>query len=39
VDFAIDRQFAQAAGDQLGDLAAEVDDQQAFMFLYIHVPN
>jgi hypothetical protein len=31
VDLAIDVQLAQAAGDQLRDLAAEIDDQQAFV--------
>ena len=31
VDFAIDVELAQAAGDQLRDLAAEIDDQQAFV--------
>ena len=29
-DFAVDAGLAQAAGDQLGDLAAEVQDQDAF---------
>ena len=28
VDFAVDPGFAQAAGDQLGDLGTEIDDQQ-----------
>jgi hypothetical protein len=31
VDFAKDIQFAQAARDQLGDLAAEINDQQAIV--------
>jgi len=31
VDFAIDVQLAQAAGDQLRHLAAEIDDQKAVM--------
>ncbi len=31
VDLAIDVQLAQAARDQLGDLAAEVDDEKALM--------
>ncbi|MEM9211671.1 MAG: hypothetical protein AAGA63_09295, partial [Pseudomonadota bacterium] len=31
VDFAIDVAFAQSARDQLGDLAAEIDNQKTFM--------
>ena len=31
VDLAVDARLAQAAGDQLGDLAAEVDDEQALV--------
>ena len=29
VDFAVDARFAQAPGDELGDLGTEIDDQQA----------
>ena len=29
VDLAVDPRFAQAPGDQLGDLGTEIDDQQA----------
>ena len=36
VDFAIDVQLAQAAGNQLGDLAAEVDDKKAVMGCLAH---
>ena len=31
VDLAVDADLAQAAGDQLGDLAAEVDDEEALV--------
>jgi hypothetical protein len=31
VDFAVDVQLAQATGDQLSDLAAEVNDKKAVM--------
>ena len=31
VDLAVDAELAQAAGDQLGDLAAEVDDEEALV--------
>jgi hypothetical protein len=36
VNFAIDVQFPQAPRNQLRNLRAEVDDQQAFVVLYIH---
>src|SRR5262249_22094801 len=31
MDLAVDADLAQAAGDQLGDLTAEVDDQDLFV--------
>jgi hypothetical protein len=34
VDFAIDVQFPQAARDELRDLRAEVDDEEAFMLCH-----
>jgi hypothetical protein len=36
MNFAIDVQLAQAAGNQLGYLAAEVDDEKAVMGLLYH---
>ena len=39
VDLAVDARLAQPAGDQLGDLAAEVDDEQALVAGRGHAPE
>ena len=37
VYFAVDTEFSQSASDELGDLRAEVDDEEAVMDLRVHV--